>query len=453
MKWMPVAVVAGAALVAFGAAGLFGRAPKPPADRPPYLAPGLVWTHARTVGVGGCASAACHGGPATASLAGKLDERTWAGSAMHWMAVDPHTKAYAALQSPLAADIMKRMRSTVGATADARCLACHTNPSLANESADAGERSLRAEGVSCEACHGDAGKWLHHHTTWTPANRAAAYEQQGMVKLYDLGERALACAGCHVGAPADAARGYPVRDMNHDMIAAGHPRLNFDFADYQRRLPPHWFEEDQSPDFESKAWLVGRVTHQEAAILLHEDREKRAKANDPRTPWPEFADGKCVSCHHSLADNFPAHEAVPGALIWQPVWPLGARGNHGDLANSFELPPSDVPEDSSAVFQLQRAKRQILAAPDQKIVDTVDHLIRRVRLNPNNRKVLADRDRASQIYHALAARERSRMNREGRTTYDPSFDRIAKSLTLPRGNLDFSVKPGTIEDLRKLLNQ
>src|SRR6476660_5000791 len=105
--------------------------------------------------------------------------------------------------------------------------------------------SLRSEGVGCEACHGNASSWYGPHTgdTWSAANRPALYQTHGMHKLYDVGERALVCAGCHVGAPADEKRGYPVpRDMNHDMIAAGHPRLNFDFADYQRRLPPHWQE-------------------------------------------------------------------------------------------------------------------------------------------------------------------------------------------------------------------
>src|SRR6185312_4830920 len=114
--------------------------------------------------------------------------------------------------------------------------------------------------------------------TWTAANRDTGYQQSGMARLYDIGERALACAGCHVGAPADPERGYPVRDMNHDMIAAGHPRLNFDFADYQHRLTPHWFERNRTtgqpagPAFELQAWLIGKVAHAEAALHLDVDR-------------------------------------------------------------------------------------------------------------------------------------------------------------------------------------
>ena len=294
-KWLPAVVTAGAALIALSAAGLLGRAPKVTGEVQPRAVGDFAAVNVRTVGVSGCASAGCHGGSAMDSIGGKWTDRSWAGTASHWLAVDPHTKAYAALKSKLAADIMQRYAPGAEPTEDVRCLACHTNPSLADPKADARDRQLRTEGVSCEACHGDAGKWLALHTT---TDRAAAYEQHGMAKLFDIGERAVACAGCHVGAPADESRGIPVRDMNHDMIAAGHPRLNFDFADYQRRFP-HWKEKDASPEFEVKAWLVGRAAHAEAATRLTADRESRGKTG--AASMPEFAEWNCVSCHHKLA--------------------------------------------------------------------------------------------------------------------------------------------------------
>ena len=157
----------------------------------------------RFVGATGCAAAACHGGPATGSLSGKLNSRSWSGAATHCLASDPHTKSYEALEGPLAGAIMSRLHSGAKATEDVRCLACHTNPPLAQPEVSPRERVLQKEGVSCEACHGSASKWLHEHTTWTAAGRPSGYDRSGMTKLYDLGERALACAGCHVGAPAD----------------------------------------------------------------------------------------------------------------------------------------------------------------------------------------------------------------------------------------------------------
>jgi hypothetical protein len=271
----------------------------------------------------GCLSAACHGGPATATLTGKFDADSWQSSGTCWAARDPHVKAYAALEGELAREIMARYDPGRTATGDARCLACHANPALAAE-----ERysQMRREGVSCEACHGNAGGWLREHTTWGK-NPTADHTAAGMTNLADVGERAMTCLGCHVGAPADPARGLPVRDMNHDMIAAGHPRLNFDFAEYHRRLPKHWQEEAEPMKSEPRVWLVGRTAHAEAACRLLADRAERAGQNDPRTPWPEFAEYNCAACHHTIPQPWRSDPArpggrPPGSLEWQTIWPV-----------------------------------------------------------------------------------------------------------------------------------
>ena len=423
-RLISLCLIVGSGLVAFCAAGLFGRAPGIRGEESRDSLPAVTAAPVLSVGVAGCASTACHGGPASDSLTGKLDSHTWAGSATHWMAVDPHTQAYAALESPFADEIVLRMHSTVKATDDVRCLACHTNPTLATQELSAHERRVQREGVSCEACHGAATKWLHSHRTWTAASRASGYEQSGMAKLYDLGERALACAGCHVGAPADPARGYPVRDMNHDMLAAGHPRLNFDFADYQRRLTPHWFERDRAsglsvgPGFELKAWLVGRAAHVEAASLLRVDRESRAKRNDPSTPWPEFAEWSCVSCHHNVDGKFPASL---GKLVRQSLWPFEP-----------DRPP---------------ASANLVAMSDNDCQRLVETHLKNVNVES------LDRDSAGQVYHGLAARERARMRQEGRHTFDSSLSFLKESLALPRGNLDYRLKPETKVELKRFLDQ
>ena len=38
-------------------------------------------------------------------------------------------------------------------------------------------------------------------------------------------------------APADSRRGMPLRDVDHDMLAAGHPRLEFEFAAFMANIP------------------------------------------------------------------------------------------------------------------------------------------------------------------------------------------------------------------------
>lgn len=335
---------------------------KPDPERPTVSA--AEQKHA-AVGSAGCLAAACHGAPATKALAREYDDKTWQSSGACWTAADPHTAAYFVLTTTDAdtkagvvkvsgEHIMRNLHAIrdpnvkpPAATADVRCVACHTNPALAaKDNWDKADKiALRSEGVSCEACHGAAGGWQGaHYGSAFKADRAKSYVEHGMEPLYDMGARAVACAGCHVGAPAQIEGGkevVPVRDMNHDMIAAGHPRLNFDFADYQARLPRHWQEKQRlekgTPAYEpnpAKVWLVGRAAHAEAACKLLEDRVKRATANDERTPWPEYAEFNCAACHHSLrSPNSETHGdwrqglnhiggRPLGVAPWQPIWPL-----------------------------------------------------------------------------------------------------------------------------------
>lgn len=397
------------------------------------------------VGTAGCLGAACHGAPARDTLAGKIDGATWQSSGSCWVAADPHSAAYSLLTDhphrPVkvsARQIMAKYAKGAPATEDARCLACHTNPALAEpgKTEDARLLSLRAEGVSCEACHGNAGGWLRQHTTWT-GRREDVYQQTGMVKLYDVTERAVACLGCHVGAPADPDRGLPVRDMNHDMIAAGHPRLNFDFAEYLRRLPPHWQEKDRTekgnvvrgPEFQAQAWFVGRVAHAEAACRLLESRAARSKG-DRRTPWPEFAEYNCASCHHNLPAEWRG-EVLEGRAIgapaWQTVWPvlpaiglkpqrsiaLGTRGNDPDpvvvLAGAMQTGrpvAADVrPLAATAATELKKFRVGLNRMSDAQIAQAMRGAFEPFELRA------PDWDSGLQTLFGLAALERSIPNK------------------------------------------
>src|SRR5262249_42078889 len=82
-----------------------------PAKAPTAPAPELSSTGkvSRLVGSAGCAAAACHGGSPALSLTAPPGPTCWQTSATHWLAVDPHTKAYAALETQLAKDIVRLM--------------------------------------------------------------------------------------------------------------------------------------------------------------------------------------------------------------------------------------------------------------------------------------------------------------------------------------------------------
>jgi Cytochrome c554 and c-prime len=255
-------------------------------------------------GVGSCAAAACHGGGGPGGSAGS--EYTT------WIRNDPHSRAYSVLLEDRSRRMVRGLKDARPATEYPLCLGCHVR-----NDREAGQTpaALRQDGVGCENCHGPAGNWLglHYLDDWkqkTPEQKHAL----GMTDTSDLRQRAEACAACHVGTPG--------HEVNHDLIAAGHPRLNFEFAAYLDLMPRHWdaaAEKKRIPDLELRAWTIGQLASARAALLLLADRAQRA----PEHPgnWPEFAEYDCYACHHSLrTSNWQEKEGYagrkPGSLPW-----------------------------------------------------------------------------------------------------------------------------------------
>lgn len=403
---------------AIAAAGLLALALSPakshsevPAATPP-VAGVVVAPQNLRVGNAGCSAAACHGGPAP-SLTSPIDAHGWLGSATHWQARDPHTRAYDALNVPLATEMMARLKvpkptgGFLKATEYDRCLACHTDPQLVGQPGV--PESVLAQGIGCETCHGNAERYLRDHTTWrTPADRAAGYAATGMAPLHDLGRRAAACAGCHVGAPAGDGSSVR-RDMNHDMIAAGHPRLDgFDFAEAQLRLTPHWFEKDRTrpgqpprgPDGAWRTWLVGRAACGEAAARLLGDRASHGV-------WPELAESDCRGCHQTIpGPERPAVVGKLGAMRWQSVWPLTG----GTLAEASELASLAAWMGTNRAPAPAEVARRSTAAADQLAAWRDDLAHADGDLRPLARRVfppsVAGRD-TDAVLRGLAALERS----------------------------------------------
>jgi hypothetical protein len=107
-----------------------------------------------------------------------------------------------------------------------------------------------------------------------------------------LSGRVRLCVDCHVGAPD--------QEVDHDLIAAGHPALRFEFGSYHALLPRHWDDRkdrDGRPDLEARAWAAGQVASGQAALRL---LAAHASKDAGRGSWPEFADYDCFSCHHDL---------------------------------------------------------------------------------------------------------------------------------------------------------
>src|SRR5262245_18138428 len=264
-------------------------------------------THFETVGAGRCSATACHGSaePVAGSRILRNEHTVWAGR-------DPHARAYQLLHSAWSRTIagnLGKIGAVVPAHRDRRCLACDATPGPSTDPALAAV--VREDGVGCESCHGPAGSWLALHTTydWDGLPPLEQEQRFGMVRTADLARRAEACAGCHVGETG--------REVDHDLIAAGHPRLAFEFAAYVANLPAHWIEKEQNAaaDFPARAWAVGQAVTAKATVeLLHE--RARGAAGARGRPWPEFAEYDCASCHHELRSESRARAGVPSWGGW-----------------------------------------------------------------------------------------------------------------------------------------
>lgn len=267
-----------------------------------------------------CSATSCHGGP----QAGVADPRLAGGSAYTlWFQNDPHARSWESICGPDGVAMMRRLKIVDGdrivdVAGFNNCLACHnshlvpTAPAALAEfrSPTQGGTDLETqgvadpghtEGVACSSCHGPAEKWVHSHYSrgWDPA----AASDEGYMPNDSLVVRARVCASCHVGDHD--------RDMNHDLIAAGHPALRFEMASHHARLPKHWRDQGEEDwgRHEAALWSAGAIASADAWLSLQQGRATKTTAV---STWPELSAYDCGSCHQHLRLQEPS---VPGAAF------------------------------------------------------------------------------------------------------------------------------------------
>lgn len=255
---------------------------------PPDLEP-------RLVGAGSCSASGCHN--ANGHSATKGSEYST------WIASDPHAQAASVLGSDRSQKMLTRYLGTNGATADPQkeplCLSCHVFPDPNLKGGSYAGRFSAADGVSCEACHGKASQWVseHYQQSWKTLSLVEK-SKIGFVDTKDLTTRAQTCVPCHVGEKE--------MDVNHDLIAAGHPRLRFELgsflANYSSRHWRHTDEIARDPNHSWNVWTTGQVITTKASLDLLAHR-----ANQKTKPWPELSEYNCASCHHNLSGDFGKH--------------------------------------------------------------------------------------------------------------------------------------------------
>ena len=252
------------------------------------------------VGTASCTAANCHGGDGTRGVSHE--------SYSIWIQRDPHARSYSLLFDPRSKQMATQLKLSQPAHQARECLACHATGG--DRSARHNREAMISDGVGCESCHGPAKDWLGPHVRrdWLTRSHSDK-ESLGFRNTKDILIRARLCVECHVGAPG--------RDVNHDLIAAGHPALRFELAAHHANMPAHWDrrdDEEAHPALEAKLWAVGKVVSAQAAVGL-----LQARADSPI--WPEFTEYGCFACHHNLqAPSWRQTRGYagrkPGSLAW-----------------------------------------------------------------------------------------------------------------------------------------
>lgn len=231
-------------------------------------------------GPGGCAASNCHGGVNPKNVPGiQISQNEFS----IWATQDKHARAYSVLSNPVSMR-MARILKIDQPNKSEKCLACHAlyvPPELRATTFQLDD------GVSCENCHGPAVGWLGPHTTegWQHYS-AAEKSRYGMYDTKDLIKRSERCMSCHVGNTE--------KQVDHQMIAAGHPDLTFELDSFSAMMPRHWKVNRRGDEWIGvQSWAIGQ------AVQLRESLNRLSRrATGPN--WPDYAELDCFACHHSL---------------------------------------------------------------------------------------------------------------------------------------------------------
>ncbi|HJQ38995.1 MAG TPA: multiheme c-type cytochrome [Thermoanaerobaculia bacterium] len=328
-----------AALLCIAAVLLVAQSPGPPVTQQPTGQPG------RYVGVASCVNSGCHGSTQPLNATRILQNEYYT-----WLNNDNHARAYNILFSDRSARIARNMRLRKRAYEEKVCLDCHTT----NIPANLVEGKIdKEDGVQCEQCHGPASGWRAEHTMegWTHAQSVAL----GMIDLAAVPNRAHTCDRCHLG-NAD-------KEVDHELIASGHPLLAFELDNYTESMPPHWTPGRDTHG--ARAWAVGQVMKFRDSLT---NLARHAKGNE----WPEFSDMSCFNCHHSLktsqwrqARGWPDRAGLPA---WSPQhWATlrlligrispGARDDLDPIIAQLARSVARMNETNSIANNAERAKK------------------------------------------------------------------------------------------------
>ena len=247
-----------------------------------------------------CATSVCHGKVSPDETSNVLlnEYRTWSND-------DYHSRAYTVLRS----DESRLMAERLGlgnATTAKVCLDCHADNIPAERR---GEKFQISDGVGCEACHGGAERWIESHAEEgaTHADNLA----RGMYPTEQPEARARLCLSCHVGTETKFA--------DHDIMAAGHPRMSFELETFTVNQPAHYVIDD---DYVERKGEIGSVNMWATGMVMKAERQLDLLRSDRFTGhglFPELAFFDCHACHHPMDElrmhSTPVTSGLPAGMV------------------------------------------------------------------------------------------------------------------------------------------
>jgi hypothetical protein len=278
-----------------------------------------------------------------------------------WNEKDFHRNAFLALKTPRA-EAMGRLLGIKNVAESTQCLNCHSGHHKIEEVKDAAPKltapipTLADQGVSCQACHGPAKKYLELHkddTAWWTKSRDAKYGD-GLLDVRHPMTRAQICYSCHLGSSQEG------KVLTHDMYAAGHPPLqNAEVETFVKGMPYHghplktkaqaaaqlqgiaqefkladlykgWYKpgSDNYYYYRTRSVLTSSLVSLRMQLQLVMDEAAwngTGGDGDQRKPaWPELSFYNCAACHHELETDRRRQSNLSTASLGRPLlrrWP------------------------------------------------------------------------------------------------------------------------------------
>lgn len=235
------------------------------------------------MGVATCAGSTCHGAVEALSGIGILQNEF-----ITWQRNDKHAKAYQVLLSERSKRIARNLGLKSAETAPL-CLDCHAD----NVPTERRHRTFQiSDGVTCEACHGGAGRWIGTHISASATHKVNV--ENGLYPSADPMSRAKLCLSCHFGDET--------RFVTHRIMGAGHPRMSFELDTFTAIQPAHFVADKDYRDRKGswngvQVWAIGQAM---SLDILLDALVDPVRGRDGI--FPELVLFDCYSCHHKMSN-------------------------------------------------------------------------------------------------------------------------------------------------------